>query len=185
MKERLVSIELERALVYRPNLKYYPPLGAPYGSATPFSFQSFMRNLLNKGWDPILDLTTGVVLRVKKKRPGKLTDTNYWTCTSDVTTGIFETTLPPKNNLFDLEKDQRLLDKSILPELKKEGLFLWYTETTPVTQATREYYALFNTYWRGEYAHLRKRGMDHYWFSWTIGNNPSLDVSVKEAIPFL
>lgn len=186
MKKRLISIELERALVYQQNLKYYPPLGTPFGSATPFSFQSFLQKLLKKGWEPIFDPTTGVVLRVRKKRPSKFcTNANYWTCTSDVTTGIFETTLPPLDNIFDLEKEQRLLDKIILPLLKEEGLFIWYTEATPVTEATREYYALFHTYWRGEYAHLRKRGLDHYWFSWILGNNPSLDVSVKEAIPFL
>lgn len=185
MKKRLTSIELERALVYRPGLKFYPPLGIPFGSATPFSFQSFLHRLLKQGWEPMIDPVTGVLIRVKKKRPGKLTDASYWTCTSDVTTGIFETTLPPQDNLFALENEQRLLDKTILPILREEGLFIWYTETTPVTEATREYYALFHTYWRGEYAHLRKRGMDHYWFSWTIGNNPSLDVSVQEAIPFL
>lgn len=185
MNKRLVSIELERALVYRPHLKSYPALGIPFGSATPFSFQSFLQKLIKKGWDPIFDPTTQVVLRVKKKRPWGLNDANYWTCTSDVTTGIFETTLPPQDNLFNLEKEQRLLDKTILPLLEEEGLFIWYTETSPVTEVTRGYYTLFHTYWRGEYAHLRKRGLDHYWFSWAIGNNPSLDVSVKEAIPFL
>ncbi len=185
MKKRLISIELERALVYQANLKYYPPLGTPFGSATPFSFQSFLQKLLNKGWEPIFDPTTRVVLRVKKERPSSTCNANYWTCTSDVTTGIFETTLPPLDNLFDLEKEQRLLDKTILPVLDEEGLFIWYTEATPVTEATREYYALFHTYWRGEYSHLRKRGIDHYWFSWILGNNPSIDVSVKEAIPFL
>ena len=184
MKKRYISIELERALVYRPNLKHYPPLGTPYGSATPFSYQDFMRTLLNRGWEPIFDPTTNVLIRIKKNRPGKSLDVNYWTCTSDVTSGIFETTLPPQDNLFDLDKEQRLLDKTIMPELERQGLFIWYTETTPVTEATRAYYSLFHTYWRGEYAHLRNRGMDHYWFSWTIGNNPSLDVSVKEAIPF-
>lgn len=180
-----MSIELERALVYRPNLKIYPPLGVSLGSATPFSFQSFLHKLLKKGWEPILDPTTGVIIRVKKRRPDSLSDANYWTCTSDVTTGIFETTLPPQENIFSLEREQRLLDKTILPVLGEEGLFVWYTESTPVTEATREYYALFHTYWRGEYAHLRKRGIDHYWFSWILGNNPSLDISVKEAIPFL
>ncbi|OGY79652.1 MAG: hypothetical protein A3B74_02670 [Candidatus Kerfeldbacteria bacterium RIFCSPHIGHO2_02_FULL_42_14] len=185
MKKRLISIELERALVYQANLKHYPPLGTPFGSATPFSFQSFLQKLLEKGWEPIFDPTTGVVLRVRKERPSKFQIANYWTCTSDVTTGIFETTLPPLDNIFELEKEQRFLDKAILPLLGEEGLFMWYTEATPVTQATRQYYALFHTYWRGEYAHLRKRGVDHYWFSWILGNNPSLDVSVQEAIPFL
>ena len=185
MAKKLISIELERALVYRPDLKNYPPLGTPWGSATPFSFQSFLNRLLQKGWKPIFDPTTGVVLKVKKKRPDNLSNANYWTCAPDVTTGIFETTLPPQENLYNLEKEQRLLDKTVLPILGEEGLFLWYTEAIPVTEPTREYYALFHTYWRGEYAHLRKRGMDHYWFSWILGNNPSLDISVKEAIPFL
>lgn len=185
MKKRRMSIELERALVYRPDLTSYPPLGSSYGSATPFSFRAFLHALLDRGWEPLYDPTTGVVIRVRKARPNGVFETNCWTCTSDVTTGIFETTLPPQDNLFDLEKEQRQLDKTILPLLRDQGLFLWYTETTPVTEATRQYYALFHTYWRGEYAHLRKRGIDHYWFSWTIGNNPSVDVTVKEAIPFL
>lgn len=180
-----MSIELERALVYKPNLKVYPPLGSPLGSATPFSFQSFLQRLLKKGWEPIYDPTTRAVLKVRKKRLSEFSDANYWTCTSDVTTGIFETTLPPQDNLLDLEREQRLLDKTILPLLEQEGLFIWYTESMPITEATREYYALFHTYWRGEYAHLRQRGLDHYWFAWILGNNPSLDVSVKEAIPFL
>lgn len=185
MAKKLISIELERALVYRPDLRNYPPLGMPLGSATPFSFLSFLHRLLQKGWEPIFDPTTGVVLRVKKKRPDNLNNANYWTCAPDAATGIFETTLPPQENLYNLEKEQRLLDKTVLPILGQEGLFLWYTEAIPVTEPTREYYALFHTYWRGEYAHLRKRGMDHYWFSWILGNNPSLDISVKEAIPFL
>ena len=71
MKKRLISIELERALVYQANLKHYPPLGTPFGSATPFSFQSFLQKLLEKGWEPIFDPTTGVVLRVRKERPSK------------------------------------------------------------------------------------------------------------------
>lgn len=185
MPKRLISIELERALVYLPNLKRYPPLGNPYGSCTPFSFQSFMQKLLTLGWEPIFDATTGVVLRVKKQRKGILDDASFWTCTSDVTTGIFETTLPPQDNIESLEKEQKLLDEIILPILGEEGLFIWYTEASPVTRATREYYTLFHTYWRWEYSHLRQRGMDHYWFAGILGNNPSLDVSVEEAIPFL
>ncbi|MBI2022587.1 hypothetical protein HYS97_01935 [Candidatus Daviesbacteria bacterium] len=185
MIKRIISIELERALVYLPHLKQYPPLGSPYGSCTPFSFQSFMHKLMKAGWEPIYDATTGVVLRVKKNRKGEVDDANFWTCSSDVTTGIFETTLPPQDNIASLEKEQKLLDASVLPILGEEGLFIWYTEASPVTKPTRQYYTLFHTYWRWEYSHLRQRGMDHYWFAWVLGNNPSLDISVQEAIPFL
>lgn len=183
-KKNLLSIELERALVYHPKLEAYPPLGEPYGSATPASLQAILSDLVNQGWEPILDPCTKVLLRVRKPYDNGNNTAPFWTCTSDVTTGIFETTLAPSLTISELEQQQRALDEETRPILQKHGLFLWNIETTPLTKATRQYYALFHTYWRGEYAHLRNRGLDHYWFSWTIGNNPSLDVTVENAIPF-
>lgn len=181
----LMSIELERALVYLPDLSYYPPLGEPFGPATPFSIQSILRKLVEKGWEPLYDPSTKVLIRVRKKiYPNEGVDP-FWTCTSDAIAGIFETTISASSNLHELEKQQLMLDKEIRPILREEGLFLWNIETMPWTKMTRELYFLFHTYWRGEYIYLRELGEDHYWFSLTIADCPCIDMNVEEAITFL
>jgi hypothetical protein len=180
---RRLSLELERHLAFKPNLGSYPPGGAPYAPATPLQLQAVLSELVAAGWSAATDPCTGVLSRVLK-RPGDDPSTAQ-SCTSDVTTGIFETTIRPATTLLGLEAQQRELDEELAPVLERHGLFLWCTETPPAVTPTRQHYALFQTYWRGEYAFRRHRGEDHYWFSWTIGNNPALDVTVEEAIPFL
>ena len=88
-KPRRMSLELERALLYRPGMPWYPPLATPYGPATPPSLQQVLRDLAGGGWKVLEDPCTGVLTRVAKPYSGEGDPPGEWTCTSDVTTGIF------------------------------------------------------------------------------------------------
>lgn len=182
---RKMSLELERVLSFKDGLSEYPHLCKPFGSPTPLVFQALLYDLLNQGWSAHFDPCTNILDRVVKPCYGAKNASESWNCTSDVTTGIIETTLVPSVTLHNLTEQQHLFNHELLRVLNRFGLFLWYFETPLGFVPSREYYNFFHTYWRGAYSFRRMRGEDHYWFSWTIGNSPCLDVSVDEAIPFL
>jgi hypothetical protein len=183
-KDRLLSIELERHLALDHTATGTGFGARPYGCATPFQLQTVLRELLARGWEGVRDPVTGALATVVA--PGEQRDVSTaLSCSSDVTSGIFETTTNPATDVDGLHRQQQRLDAFLEPLLREHGLFLWSTETPPVTPVDREHYALYHTYWRGEYQLRRGRAEDHYWFSHTIGNNPCVDVTVAEAVPFL
>lgn len=181
LKPTFLSIELERALTFVPTRSKND-----FECVNPVVIQDIWEELISDHWAPILDPITGVVSRVRL--PYKEMNQSpypFWTCTTDVCAGIFETTLAPAVQIDELKCQQTSFDEYLSEIFKPYGIFLWNVETPPKTRVTRPYYFLNHTYWRGIYAYLRSRGCDHYWFAWTYGNNPSIDVSVDEAILFL
>ncbi|MTD57011.1 hypothetical protein [Amycolatopsis pithecellobii] len=177
-RQRRVGLELERHLVFQENLSSYPSLSGPLTSATPFDVQEIFHRLVGDGWRPTHDATTGVVTRIARD--------DWETLTSDVTSGIFETTIPPEPSIEALQKHQEHLDRYLCSSLRERGLGLLSVETPLVTQPWEpSHYALYHSYWRAEYATRRIRGENHSWFAGTIGSSPSIDVAVSEAIPFL
>jgi len=181
MTARRISLEIERHIACRPDA-----VGAgmaPYQSAPPAAFRALLHELHDDGWEGLADPCTGALTRVLRE-PGEDRDAAV-SVTSDVTSGVLETTLAPAVDLASVEGQQWDLDARLHELAERHGLFLWSFETPPATAPTREHYAIFHTYWRGEYALRRHRGEDHYWYAWTIGANPAIDVDVDEAIPFL
>jgi hypothetical protein len=182
--ERLFSVELERHLAFDATAGSGGHGERPYACATPFALQGALHDLLDRGWLPVPDPVTGALSAAAEPAAGDDVSTSV-TCSSDVTSGIFETTVRPSASIDEVDRQQQELDTMLDGVLARRGLFLWCTETPSGTVVDREHYALYHTYWRGEYQMRRLRGEDHYWFAHTIGNNPCVDVGADEAVPFL
>lgn len=181
LKSKFLSIELERALTFLPTHSKND-----FECVNPIIIQNIWEDLIGDNWKPVFDPTTGVISTVRLPYQGiAKSPCPFWTCTTDVCAGIFETTLAPATNINELKYQQTTFDKYLSEIFNKHGIFLWNVETPPKTKVTRPYYFINHTYWRGMYPYLRSRGCDHYWFSWTYGNNPSIDVTIDEAINFM
>jgi len=182
--KRLLGLELERALYFRPEYKARSQQTKPLGLPTHAVIQSLWQNLTERGWKPSRDLVTHITTRVWKEYSTDHGVFPFWSCYTDFLTGTLETTLAPSLKIQELKIQQNTLDGELLDVLRKFELFILHFGTFPLHNLSKEEFYRHYVYWIGGNQLLFDRGMNVENFGTLLASQPSISLAIDEAIVF-